>query len=118
PDVAQVDLALGARRRRVDGLAALDEADVHGDALPQVGELVHGDDLVRHLADGADALLEVAPRVGGLAGHLEGKEHAALAARDDVAARPARLGVEDAARLPAGTLDDRPRGRRGDLLVA
>ena len=79
---------------------------------------MQGDDLVRHLADGADALLEVAARMGGLAEHLEGEEHAALASRDDVAAGPAGLGVEHAARRSADALDDRPRRRRGDLLVA
>ena len=106
-DVAQVDLALRVRRRGVDRLAALDGADVDGDAARQVGQRVHGDDLVRQLADGADALLEVAARVRGLAEHLELEEHAALAARDDGAARPARLGVEHAARLPRDALDDR-----------
>ena len=79
---------------------------------------MHGDDLVRQLADGADALLEVAAGVGGLARHLEGQEHAALARGDDVAAGPAGLGVEDAARLSPDALDDEPRGGRGDLLVA
>jgi hypothetical protein len=71
-DVAQVDLAFGVRRRGVDRLAALDDADVDGDATRQVGQAVHGDDLVRQLADGADALLEVAAGMGGLAGDLEG----------------------------------------------
>ena len=69
--VAQIDLALRQGRRGVDGLAALHQADVDGDAALQVGQLVQGDDLVRHLADGADALLEVAARVGGLADDLE-----------------------------------------------
>ncbi len=64
---------------------------------------MHGDDLVRQLADGADALLEVAARVRGFAEHLEGEEHAALAARDDGAAGPAGLGIEHAARLARAT---------------
>ena len=79
-DVAQVDLPFRERRRGVDGLPALDQADVDGDAALQVGQLVQGDDLVRQLADRADALLEVAAGMRGLAGDLEGEEHAALAA--------------------------------------
>jgi hypothetical protein len=77
----------------------------------QVGQLVHGDDLVRHLADGADALLEVAAGVGGLARDLEGEEDAALARGDDVAAGTAGLGVEDAARLaPDRSITGREEG--------
>src|SRR5262249_28509502 len=78
-DIAQVDLAFRGGRRGVDGLAALHEADVKRDAALQIGQLVQSHDLVRQLADGADALFEVASRVGGLAGDLEGEEYAALA---------------------------------------
>src|SRR5262249_10731810 len=78
-DVAQVDLAFCGGRRGVDGLAPLHEADVNRDAALQIGQLVESHDLVRQLADGADALLEVAPRVSGPAGDLEDEEYAALA---------------------------------------
>src|SRR6185436_16721809 len=69
-------------------------------------------------ADGADALLEVAAGVGGLARDLEGEEDAALARGDDVAAGTAGLGVEHAARLAPDPLDHGARGGRGDLLIA
>src|SRR5262249_52963872 len=116
-DITQVDQALGLWRRGVDGLAALDDAYINRDGALQIGERVHGDDLVRQLADGADALLEAAARMRGPAQHLDAHEYPALAARDDVAAGSAGLRVEDAAGMPRNALDDGARRWRGDLLV-
>src|SRR3546814_12509979 len=74
-------------------------------------------DLRGQFADGADALLVLAAGMRRHAGDLELEEARALAAGDHVAALAARLGVEHGAGVPRLVLDDRPRGRRGDLLV-
>src|SRR5947209_17206689 len=78
---------------------------------------MQGDDLAGDLLDGADALLEVAARMGCLAGHVTDHEHAALAAGHDRAGRAARLGVEDRPCAPRFGLDYRARGWRADLFV-
>ena len=116
-DVAQVDLALGRGRDGVDRLPAGDQPDVHRRAARDVGDRMQRDDLVRELADGAHALLEVAAGVGGLAGDLHLHEDAALAAGHDVAGGSPGLGVEHRAGVARRLLDDRPAGGRADLLV-
>ena len=55
--------------------------------------------------------------MSGLAGHLDGQEHRALAAGHDVARRAPGLGVEHRAGAARRGLDHRARGGRGDLLV-
>ena len=57
------------------------------------------------------------PECAALPAYLEAHEHAALAAGDDVAGRPAGLGIVHRTRRAAFALDHRARRRRGDLLV-
>src|ERR1051325_2731593 len=75
------------------------------------------DDLARDLLDRTDAVGAIVAGMRRLAGHVEPHEDAALAAGDDAAVRPARLGVEHGAAAPRLTLDPRRRRRRADLLV-
>src|SRR3954469_24773303 len=58
------------------------------------------DDLSRELFDRRDAVGEVATGMRRLAGDLHFHEHAALAARYDVARRPAGLRIKHRARPP------------------
>src|SRR4051812_40596084 len=74
-------------------------------------------DLVRELADRADAGGEIGAGMRGFAGDRDMHEDAALAPRDDIAGRAARLGIEHGARGAPFALDHRPRGGRADLLV-
>ena len=87
------------------------------DAALAVGEPVQLDDLAGDLLDRADAVGEVVAGMRRLAGDVEPHEDAALAAGDDAAVRPARLGVEHRAGAARLLLDQRARRRRADLLV-
>ena len=110
-------LAMRPGRHRVDRLPALDQADVDRGPALVVGQRVERLHLAAQFLDRAHSLLVRGAGMGGLAGDLDGEEHRALAAGDDVARGPPGLGVEDRARAAGGGLDGRARGRRGDLLV-
>src|SRR5262245_48050626 len=106
------------RRRGVDRLSSRDDADVDGYASRQIRYLVHGHNLVRQFADGADTFLERSAGMGRPAEHLEARKYAAFAPGDDIAAGPAGFGIEEAAGGACDPLDDRSGGWRGNLLIA
>src|SRR5690242_13666500 len=97
------------RRRRVDRLATGDDTDVDGHTAREIGQPVHGNDLVREFGDGADAFFEGAAGMRGLTEYLKAHEYAALAPGYDVAAGSAGLGVENAAGSAGDPFDDGPR---------
>src|SRR5271165_2643662 len=74
-------------------------------------------DLVGKRLDRADPLHVRRARMSGAPGYLQLYKSGSLAPRDEIAVRPPGLGIEHCARVLCLGLDNRPRGRGGDLLV-
>lgn len=96
----------GARRDGIDRSPALGEPDIDGRAEIVIGEPVQALDLAGERLDRADPLRVRRTRVSGAAGHLQFDKRRSLAARDEVAARPAGLGIEHRAGTLCLGLDD------------
>src|SRR6516165_1426839 len=79
---------------RVDRGAALGKPDIDRRAKVVVGQPMEPLDLPSHRLDRADPLGMRGSRVSGASDHLQFDKGGTFAARDEVAARPAALGVE------------------------
>ena len=91
--------------------------DVDGRAEVVIGQPVQALDLVGKRLDRADPLHVRRARMSGAPGYLQLYKSGSLAPRDEIAVRPPGLGIEHCARVLCLGLDNRPRGRGGDLLV-
>jgi len=89
-----IDRGGGTCGDRVDRGPALGEPDIDGGAEVVIGQPVEPLDLPSHCLNRADPLGMRGTRVSRTPGHLQFDKGGTLAARDEVAARAARLGVE------------------------
>ena len=115
---AGLDARGAVRRHDVDAGAAGDQPDIDGDATVIVGHRFELENLAAHLGDRVAAVLVAR---AGVRGDAEGFEIVAgdtLAGCHDLAALARRLGHQHDLALPGQALDQRPRGRAADLLVA
>src|SRR6516165_3508859 len=84
----------GTRGDRVDRGPALGKIDIDGSAEVVIGQPMEPLDLPSHRLDRADPLGMRGTRESGASDHLQFDKGGTFAARDEVAARPAALGVE------------------------
>ena len=79
---------------------------------------MNGDDLMRSLANRADAGFEITAGMCGLAFNIHHRKHATLAPRHHIAGRSARFAIEDHPRAACLIFNDRAAFGATDFLIA
>ena len=114
---AHVDLGRGMVGDHIGARAALDHADIDGDARGVIRHRLEIEDLARQLLDGAASVLMPRARMGQASGDAEVEAGRSLARRHHLAAFARRLRHQHVLRALRLSLDEGARGRAADLLV-